>query len=157
MKKGLIILSLVIGVSIVYGAVRYNSNPPKEHSTMKNKSVEKIVITIEDNKYQMELESNTTAQKFLETLPFESISSEYHDNHYYGTTPIALPINGVPTTNDCKKGYLYYSDQFKGFGLFYDDGYFEDYELILIGKITIDLTTLDTSKKQHLIKFGLVD
>lgn len=109
-------------------------------------------MTVDGKQYTVKLTDNKTATALLDVLPFETSASEYHSNHYYGTTPKALSVDGVPTTKYAKKGHLIYSDQFKGLGLFFADGHFDEYDLVYLGEVIEDISALDGSHKQVKIK-----
>lgn len=80
------------------------------------------------------LADNKTAQELLKSLPFEGAASMYHDNHYYLPTPKGLSIESLKPTKEAKKGYLVYSSEYKGLGIFFADGHFDENDCFILVK-----------------------
>lgn len=159
MKKYIAILAIVVTVGIISCSntatstneetlpIVENANPIKDG---------KITITIDGKSFLFKLANNKTAAALQEIAPFETTASVYHDNHYYGSTPKSLSVDGVSFVKTAKKGQLVYSAEYKGLGLFFEDGHFDDNEFVIIGEVDGDISTLKASKGQVNMKIDLL-
>jgi len=115
----------------------------------------KIKITIDGKSFVFKLANNKTAAALQEIAPFETTATVYHDNHYYGSIPKSLSIDGPSFVKIAKKGQLVYSAEYKGLGLFFEDGRFEDNDFVVIGEVDGDISTLKASKGQVKMKIDI--
>lgn len=106
----------------------------------------KIRISIDGRAFTFNLTDDRTARELIATLPFEGSASMYHGNHYYLVTPKGLSVEGLRPTRDAKQGHLVYSAEYKGLGIFFADGHFDENELFFIGEAEEDMSGLDTTK-----------
>ncbi len=114
----------------------------------------KIKITIDGKVFTFKLADNKATEGLLKTLPFEGSANVYHDNHYYLPTPKGLSVEGLKSTKDAKKGHLVYSAEYKGLGIFFADGHFDENDLFYIGEAEEDMSGFD-AKKTVQIKVAL--
>jgi len=152
MHKLIILLAATVFSVFSYQNANAQSN---KSSTVTVQDVKQQTLKMElDGKtFTILLENNVTAKALLQTLPFSISASVYHNNHYYAVTPKSLPINGLKPTKDATKGGIYYSAEYKGLGIFFEGGHFDNNELFYIGKIKEDISSIDGSKNALVIKF----
>lgn len=150
MKIHFPITTLAAGIILISCSNTINNNEPTQTSTTMNsselKTEETIKIVIDGKTFTFKLADNKTAQELLKLAPFEGSAGVYHDNHYYLPTPKGLPTEGLKSTKDAKKGHLVYSAEYKGLGIFFADGHFDENELFYIGESEEDFSALDTKK-----------
>lgn len=115
-----------------------------------------VKITVEGKSYTFKLDNNKTTQELLKSLPVEGSAGIYHDNHYYLPLSKALPTDGLKATKSAKKGHLVYSSEFKGLGIFFGDGEFDENELFYIGKTDDDVSAMQ-GKNPANIKVEIIE
>ncbi|MCQ0112251.1 cyclophilin-like fold protein [Zhouia amylolytica] len=150
MKK--IILPLIILVSLSLSSFDNitESKIPETVQTKENSSdiviSGKIKITIDGKVYIFKLMDSKAGEELLKMLPFESSANVYHNNHYYIETPKGLSVKGLKPTRDPKKGYLVYSAEYRGLGIFFADGHFDKNEMFYIGELEGGFSDFDAKK-----------
>jgi hypothetical protein len=109
-------------------------------------------IELNGNIYTVRLNESKTAQQFAESAPFEA-SLVAAGNHCYGPIPEQLPVDRAQVTSNPHKGGVYYADHLQAIAVYYgDSGSIRPFEIVYIGDIQEDLSSLRGSRRQIALK-----